>query len=269
MRKGLILLLTVILIVVLVFIAVKGLDEEKIKILSYTQIGDESKKLEMHVNEYEMINLRQVDEKQKELLEKIETYQTTKQDYQTRLAQREANLAQMGTGNISDIDFLLVKVGNYATEHKLNLLFEVTKNISDANANDYILTDLNFKVEGIYFEIAQYIDKLEKDERLSFEIRDFKMENGGTSKLVQEGVDDGEVSPTVIDPQTGMPYMDEEGNQIYNVVTATFKVYGIPIKRNTLLELTTSQDTTNTTNAINTTNAVNTTNTAKTTNTAE
>ena len=263
MRKGLILLLTVILIVVFVFLAFEGIEGDNITILSYKQVGEESKKLEIYVDDYETMNLNKVKEKQEELISKIEAYKTTKQDYETRLARRESNLAQMGTGNISDIDFLLVKVGNYATEHKINLLFELTKNISDANANEYILTDLNFKVEGIYFEIAQFIDKLEKDERLSFEIRDFKMVNGGTSELVEEGVYDGEVSPTVIDPQTGLPYVNKKGEKIYNVVTATFKVYGIPVKKSTLLELSAPASTTNTINTTNTTNTASAKNTSE------
>lgn len=250
MRKGLILLLTLILIAILAFLAIQGLDKGNMKILSYTQLEDESVKLETYADEFEIMNANELEIKRKEILGKIEQYQETKQDYQTRLAQREANLAQMGTGNLSDIDFLLVKVGNYATEHKLNLLFEITKNISDPNADQYMLTDLNFKVEGIYFEIAQYINKLEKDEKLSFEIRDFKMVNGGTSELVDDGIEDNEVSPVDIDPETGEP--------VYNIVTATFKVYGVPIKKNSLLELSAPATSTNTTNTTNTTTQTNT-----------
>ena len=263
MRKALILLITLILIAVLAWFAIEGVNSPNMKILSYTQVGEESAKLELNIDEYEKINLNQLKEKQEQIKQAIQLYGETKEDYKTRLAQREANLAQMGTGNLSDIDFLLVKVGNYATEHKLNLLFELTKNVSDANADQYIVADLNFKVEGIYFEIAQFIDKLEKDEKLSFEIRDFKMINGGTSSLVTEGIKDGEVSPTVIDPETGLPILQKQGEEekaIYNIVTATFKVEGIPVKKSTLLELSASVNTTNTTNSINNVSSTNTNN---------
>ena len=266
MRKTAILMIAFILLAVLVYLVGMGFNWSDIKILSYLQIGEESIKLQTNISEYEMVNSNNLQAKQIEIKKEIEGYELAKNEYKTKLAQREANLALMGTGNISDIDFLLVKIGNYATEHKVNLLFDITKNISDANAEQYILADLNFTAEGIYFEVAQFINKLEKDTRLNFEIRNFKMENGGNSELVTEGIEDGEVSPTVIDPNTGIPYGIEDESEIYNVVKATFKVCGVPIKRSTLLEITSSQENlenpdtaTNTNTAVTTT--TNTTNT--------
>ena len=242
MRKAAILLITLILVAILVYLVVVGFDYFDIKILSYVQLGDESTKLEMNISEYEEINSNSLKEKEIKMQQEIEAYEDAKKEYENKLAEREASLALMGTGNLSDIDFLLVKIGNYATEHKVNLLFDVTKNISDPDAEQYVVTDLNFTAEGIYFEVAQFINKLEKDERLTFEIRDFRMKNGGNSELVKEGIKDGEVDPTVIDPNTGIPYGIETESEIYNVVKATFKVYGIPVKKSTLLELTSSQE---------------------------
>jgi len=143
-------------------------------------------------------------------------------------------------------------VGNFATEYGLDLEFNITKNVSDQNKNEYVLTDLNFTISGSYENIANFINELEDDQRLEFEIRDFNM----SRKKVKEKIDGKDVEREYLQ--------------------ATFKVYSIAINRATLTQLTpeqqnalenNKQNTTNTTNTVNTTNTSN-TNTVSNTNTS-
>lgn len=246
MRKYLISALTVILIGVLVFIVGFGANISNIKILSYKQIGDNSKQLTLHAKEYKTMNENDVKAKEKELLSKIETYDAKKIEYEQLLAEKRA--ANADIANILDIDFLLVKVGNYASDYGIELIFDITKNAADGNAKEYILTDLNFEITGDYITIADYVSSLENDVKLDFEIRDFKIwgVGGGSSSSKNTSTDKTNQNAQASSGATAQP----EGSS--NSVKATFKVYGIGISRETLTEPTTAEQSTNTTNTTNT-----------------
>lgn len=250
MRKYLISALTVILIAVLIFIVGFGANISNLKILSYKQMGDNSKKLTLHAKEYKSMNENDVKAKEKELLSKIETYDAKKVEYEQLLAEKRA--ANADIANILDIDFLLVKVGNYASDYGIDLIFDITKNAADGNAKEYILTDLNFEITGEYITIADYVSSLENDVKLDFEIRDFKIwgigEGSTSSTKKNTTIDKANQNAQASSGATAQP----EGTG--NLVKATFKVYGIGISRETLTEPTTAEESTNTTNTINTNN---------------
>ena len=239
MRKGLMLFVTVILIVLLALVAFYGINTRNVAILSYKQIESKSNELNIQINTYENKNKKELKEKEQEILTQIQNYDKQKQEYERVLKEKESNLANVDVANISDIDFLLIRIGNYATEHNLNLIFNVTKNSADKNATEYILTDLNFEVTGEYNEIADYINDLEKDERLEFEIRDFKMVDAG-----------GITNSTKKDNTTNEVAVDTTSK-----VKATFKVYRIAINRNTITELSTTATEVDNTISVNDTTA--------------
>ena len=99
------------------------------------------------------------------------------------------------------------RIGNYATQHGLDLEFNISKNSSDQGNSEYILSDLSFIATGEYNEIADFISNLEKDERLEFEIRNFAMKN--------EKIKDKNDKETI-------------------VLKATFTVYSVAINKSTL-----------------------------------
>lgn len=251
MRKNVILIVTILLIIILAFFSIKGMNIGSATILSYKQIGESSKDLKIYINNYESKNNNDLKAKEQELIKKIEEYQNEKQEYNDILEQKQTELSKVDIANISDIDFLLVRIGNYATEHSLNLIFNVTKNSSDKNATEYILTDLNFEVTGEYYQIADYINELETDSRLEFEIRDFKMVDEVTNK-------------TNTSNKTNT--LDASENTT-SKVTATFKVYEIAVNRNTITELNTVNSNSNVNN--NTNNTANNNSTNNSTNEVE
>ena len=227
MRKVLLFFMTAILLVVLIFMVIDGYKAEKVEILSYKQIGEKSKELEIYANAFDNRNKNDIKQKEAELLKQIENYNLIKSEYEQLMLEKKA--ANTNIANILDIDFLLVKVGNYATDNSLDLKFDITKNMTDGEASEYILTDLNFEVTGEYIAVADYVSSLENDSRLDFEIRDFKI-----------------LSQEITDKQTQAKK---------EVVKATFKVYSVGISKDTLGTLVVPEDKTNTTNT--TTNKVN------------
>ena len=60
-------------------------------------------------------------------------------------------------------------IGNYATKNGVKL----TLDIKSTNTSD--VYDLNFKVQGKYVGITDFIYNLEDDDELKFEISDFKI----------------------------------------------------------------------------------------------
>lgn len=250
MRKIIFIIITVLLAVALGYIVIYGEKLGKFEILSYKQIDSESDSVNGLINKYNDKNTKDLEAKEKQLTTQIEEYNKQKKDYEDILVKKQTDLANIDTANCYEIDFLWTRVGNYATEYGLDLEFNVTKNVADQNKSEYILTDLNFSIRGSYEYIAKFIDAIETDERLNFEIRDFNM----AKKTVTENKDGKEVKTEFLQ--------------------ATFKVYSIAINRSTLTQLTpeqqnalmnnTNQTNTNTTNKPNvsdTTNVADTTNT--------
>lgn len=234
MRKILIMFMTAVLLVLLIFAVIEGYNTNSIKILSYSQIGKKSSDLEIYANAFDTRNKNEVKQKEEELKSLIQDYNSKKSQYEQLMIEKRNSDADIA--NVLDIDFLLVKVGNYASDNNLDLKFDITKNLTDGEASEYILTDLNFQVFGEYIAIADYISSLENDSRLAFEIRDFK--------IIGE------------DPEPDRIGEDNEGTR------ATFKVYSVGISKSTLGELNTQQNETNTTNATSTTKQTNTVNQA-------
>lgn len=232
MRKILIIFMTAIVLVLLIFAVLQGYNGKSIKILSYTQIGKKSSDLELFANAFDTRNKNEIKQKEVELQGIINNYNDKKTEYEELMIQKRNSESDIA--NVLDIDFLLVKVGNYASDNNLDLKFDITKNITDGEAAEYILTDLNFEVLGEYIGIADYITSLENDSRLAFEIRDFK----------------------IIGQDPDPELIGEEGEE----TKATFKVYSVGISKSTLGNLntqTTENNATNETKQTSTNNTVN------------
>ena len=211
--------------------------------MSYKQINDKSNSINDLIEKYKNKNTKELEAKQKQLSTQIEEYGKQKKDYEDILAKKQTDLANIDAANCYEVDFLWTKVGNFATEHGVDLEFNVTKNVSDQNKNEYVLTDLNFIVTGSYEAILKFVNSLEREERLEFEIRDFNM----SRKKVKEKIDGKDVEREFLQ--------------------ATFKVYSIAINRATLTQLTPEQQNALENNNQNATNATNTANTTNTSNT--
>lgn len=223
MRKILIMFMTAVLLVLLIFAVIEGYNTKSVKILSYSQIGKKSSDLEIYANAFDTRDKNEIKQKEEELKSIIQDYNSKKSLYEELMIEKRNSDADIA--NVLDIDFLLVKVGNYASDNNLDLKFDITKNLTDGEAAEYILTDLNFEVFGEYIAIADYISSLENDSRLAFEIRDFK--------IVGVDIDD--------------KLIGEEGEG----TRATFKVYSVGISKATLGNLNTQQNENNTTNTAN------------------
>lgn len=227
MRKIVLIFIMLILAVVFAFIVYDGVRVGNFEIYSYASIDKKSKDLDDLIVEYDTKNPGELQRKQTEIVKEIENYETIKVQYEQLLDEKKNDLIIMETANCYDVDYLWTKAGNYATEYGLDLEMDVSKSNADQNKSEYILADLNFTLKGDYENIAFFINDIEKDEKLEFEIRDFNMKK---EKII---IDKLETS----------------------ILKATFKVYGVAINKATLTNLTQSNSAENNANVSNSTGA--------------
>lgn len=174
MKDILITVISILLTVVIIICMVKGLTVGSFRILSISNIKQESLNLDNEVDE--LNNLKNVTYKKKiDDLQTATKYLTTAKQKYLDLASvssdeeiQEANLEQTYA-----MEFLWNKVGSYATKEGVTLKWDVS---STGVNNKYTL---NFTTTGSYVGVISYIYSLENDSDLAFRIENFKMTASG------------------------------------------------------------------------------------------
>lgn len=174
MKDILITVISILLTVVIIICMVKGLTVGSFRILSISNIKQESLNLDNEVDE--LNNLKNVTYKKKidDLQTAIKDLTTAKQKYLDLASVssdeeiQEANLEQTYA-----MEFLWNKVGSYATKEGVTLKWDVS---STGVNNKYTL---NFTTTGSYVGVISYIYALENDSDLAFRIENFKMTASG------------------------------------------------------------------------------------------
>lgn len=174
MKDILITVISILLTVVIIICMVKGLTVGSFRILSISNIKQESLNLDNEVDE--LNNLKNVTYKKK-----IDDLQTATKDL-TTAKQKYLDLASVSSdeeiqeANLEQtyaMEFLWNKVGSYATKEGVTLKWDVS---STGVNNKYTL---NFTTTGSYVGVISYIYALENDSELAFRIENFKMTASG------------------------------------------------------------------------------------------
>lgn len=174
MKDILITVISILLTVVIIICMVKGLTVGSFRILSISNIKQESLNLDNEVDE--LNNLKNVTYKKK-----IDDLQTATKDL-TTAKQKYLDLASVSSdeeiqeANLEQtyaMEFLWNKVGSYATKECVTLKWDVS---STGVNNKYTL---NFTTTGSYVGVISYIYALENDSDLAFRIENFKMTASG------------------------------------------------------------------------------------------
>ncbi len=237
MRK---LLILAILVAVLFFsynAISKGATFGIFSIEKYSYIQQKSEELDNSVKELESKINTQYGERTNTLNNSIERYKISKQEF-TELEEIQKEAA-MSTIDLVDVDFLWTIVGNYATENDVALQFDVKESVlKQTESTTYILGDLYFKAEGNYADVTQFINDVEDDDRLEFEISCFEMKKHEIKLYDEKNM-----------TQEEREYEEERQE---NWVDASFVVKGIPLNSISITKVTTPEEA----NAINEINGV-------------
>lgn len=93
----------------------------------------------------------------------------------------DTEIAKANVDQSYSLEYLWVKVGNYATAEGITLKLEVVENKEGSR-------DLKFTAQGAYLGVIRFISSIENDKDLNFRIQDFdmiatEMNKDGTAKL--------------------------------------------------------------------------------------
>lgn len=261
MRKGLFVLLILLLCVALFFVVfydIPNIDfittygeiEEayegylkKIKTLETKNDSDLPKTLSKLNPEYSQSDTDNV----------VKKYKDNKAEYEDLLAYQKANAA-VGAADIYDVEFIWTNVGKEAQNQNCNMIMNISKSEADLESEDYIMCNLDFEIVGQFTKVAKFLENIEKDERIGFQINDFFVEGYNKTARIQnknEKMDTDNI-PTDDD------YIVKKGNETteeeYELseeqkeehlfdVKASFKVYNVPINRRTITNVKLSTET--------------------------
>lgn len=226
MRRILILILIGLLLILSVFIVLKGFEIQNIEVLSYKGIQQKNQELDEKIQQASKLTEKDYKQAVSKVEESSKKLEKTKKEYEDMtLISSEANIQIAGQIERYEIETLWVKLGNYATSEGAVVRIDIVRGNT---SNTY---NLKFTVNGSYISITDFISDIENDTTLGFKIEEFKMlpsDNGLQATFVCKEIAIREVSETS-NPNVGLP---EQNN----------------------------------TNTTNTTNQTNTANTSKTTN---
>lgn len=154
------------------------------KIASVKQLEQKSKELNQAVASLELKTNATYDKKKEELEAVIKNYNSAKTEYDELVPDVDL-VSQVGSKDTYDVSFLWTIIGNYATEEGVLIKMDIGKNTTSASSlqnsstSEFIVCDLKFVATGKYINLASFIQNLEDDDRLGFEINNFDMQKSG------------------------------------------------------------------------------------------
>ena len=151
-----------------------------IKLMSYDEIEILNINKKVLLSELESKRNTEYENKEKELKEASLKYESVKSEFD-RLSNRGVIDEQMIEEYINVYDFndIWNTTSKYAKEKNVLIDLNVTKNNGEVSISpNYNIYDLRFSLLGDYINITDFIYSIEDDDKLDFEISDFKMESG-------------------------------------------------------------------------------------------
>lgn len=176
MRKVGLIVVAAILFFLAFFVMYNGVHIGGLDIASVRQLGESKLALEQviegtkeKINEIYPETRSELEEKQGILLKNKNEY------IQLANLSSESDIAAANVDQSYSLEYLWVKVGNYATAEGITLKLEVVENEEGSK-------DLNFTAQGAYLGIIRFISSIENDTDLNFRIQDFEMVSTGINK---------------------------------------------------------------------------------------
>lgn len=188
----------------------------------------------------------------------VKKYKDNKAQYEDLLAYQKANAA-VGSADIYDVEFIWTNLGKFAQDQGCNMIMKISKSEADLESEDYIMCNLDFEIVGQFIKVAKFLEEIEKNEKIGFQINDFFVEGYESTARIQskDKVMDTDNIPT--DDEfllaKGNELSEGESEDIYTTskegderhkfdVKSSFKVYNVPINRRTITNVKLSTETT-------------------------
>lgn len=247
MKKLLILILITLLLILTMFIGIKGVTIGKIEILGIQGIQAKNSELDSKIQDAAKLVEKTYEQTISEVNSNAKKLKEEKQNYQDMTAiSSDGETQAVNQIEKYEIETLWVKLGNHATSEGVVMKMDVTSGSSGAQ-DSY---NLNFTVTGGYVQIEDFISSIENDSTLGFKIEEFKMAPSGNdlqATFVCKDIPIKQVSSTTTVTQN----TTTDGNNTANTNTAGNNTTG----NNTANAVNNANTTNNTTNNTATSNA--------------
>lgn len=247
MKKLLILILITLLLILTMFIGIKGVTIGKIEILGIQGIQAKNSELDSKIQDAAKLVEKTYAQTISEVNSNAKKLKEEKQKYQDMTAiSSDGETQAVNQIEKYEIETLWVKLGNHATSEGVVMKMDVTSGSSGAQ-DSY---NLNFTVTGGYVQIEDFISSIENDSTLGFKIEEFKMAPSGNdlqATFVCKDIPIKQVSSTTTVTQN----TTTDGNNTANTNTAGNNT----TDNNTANAVNNTNTTNNTTNNTTTSNA--------------
>lgn len=247
MKKLLILILITLLLILTMFIGIKGVTIGKIEILGIQGIQAKNSELDSKIQDAAKLAEKTYAQTISEVNSNAKKLKEEKQNYQDMTAiSSDGETQAVNQIEKYEIETLWVKLGNHATSEGVVMKMDVTSGSSGAQGS----YNLNFTVTGGYVQIEDFISSIENDSTLGFKIEEFKMAPSGNdlqATFVCKDIPIKQVSSTTTVTQN----TTTDGNNTANTNTAGNNTTG----NNTANAANNTNTTNNTTNNTTTSNA--------------
>lgn len=142
----------------------------------------------------------------------IKLYNDNKKEYEQILKEKKIT-PEFDENNIYDFNYISEKIKEYANSSNVEVSIAVSKSEYNFTTDDSILCNLDFEITGRYNAIVDFLEMVENDNSIAFNINEFSME---------EYSKDSEKNS----------YSSLSENDLK--VRAKFKVYNIPLNENSI-----------------------------------
>ncbi len=171
MRKVLTAIILILVVVLVGFTMIKGINIGKLQVPSIAQLKEKNEDLDTTVKNATKLASTDYQQKVDELNTALKKLQTEKTNYEDLVNVSTESEIQAANKTYNTIEFLFVRIENHAKSEGVTIKMEVTRS-SSGEADTY---DLNFTATGTYTGIEEFITAIEDDSKLGFKIEDFSM----------------------------------------------------------------------------------------------
>ncbi len=106
----------------------------------------------------------------------LSNYKTNKENYESMASISSSNEDKnVGLGDYYNLEYLWTILGTHSRKEGVKLGILCTTSPTESDSKDYIYANINFTVIGEYRPISEFIEKIEEDEKLEFQISSFKL----------------------------------------------------------------------------------------------
>lgn len=179
MKNILITVITVLITVLIIVLMVRGLEIGNLKILSVSEIKENSEELDKKIENLNTLKNATYKKRVSDLETSIKNLTKSKKEYlDIASTSTESEIKEANQEQTYAMEFLWNKVGSYATSQGVNLKWVVTPTGTE-NKNK-----LTFTAVGSYIGIINYVYALENDSELLFKIENFKIVSGDSTEAL-------------------------------------------------------------------------------------